>query len=558
MSFERPAALGLLLLIPLLLWVVSQRRKARRYQVTAWILWERAAQRLSALPPTRRFQWKALRHGILLALVLIAAAGPFLSGSGGEETLVILDRSASMARRGPGGLSRLERARARLETIPGPLRVVGVPSPPSPSLLWSAAALDGDPRDFANQASALGLAAGSAWVISDDEAAIPTGFGAILLGEKPAPNAQILAAEIGADGRRFARISGGLGMRLHWSIETQGSPNAGSDWAVDRIDGDPWRLDAPGAPPESGALIRVWIEGPVDANPLDNQAFLVADTRGMTVAMPSIGQDLLRRAFLANPVVRLLRGDGEALLRVGPGPVQGGGWRLHLVGQKSLPVKLSGSVTPGSPVVCSGALEGFPLGDMPLSRIWVPEQLPEGAEVLLHTAEHPVLIRWGRQLALFVDPEAEPEWTASPSFPKLIAGLCALVADPRPLGWRGDPAGSARVFSAIPGQRAQLLLPGGEEIELRADDGGKLTVVLDQPGFHRLSVGSAVDWMGCWGPQGRGGPLAPVGGFKLIPASRGSGGAARMGRDLSPYLAGLALLLLVALEAPWRSRARSR
>ena len=102
MSWESPAAFGLLLTIPaiLLLWMLKPRRP--RLRVPSLLLWPgSAAERQSARP------WQRLRNHPLLwlqlavaVLLTLAAARPFQPADlAGQHLLVMLDASGSMAAR---------------------------------------------------------------------------------------------------------------------------------------------------------------------------------------------------------------------------------------------------------------------------------------------------------------------------------------------------------------------------------------------------------------------------------------------------------------------------
>lgn len=99
MSFSHPQLLLLALTLPAILALYILRRRRRERLVSSTMLWRQATAELNANRP-----WQRLRRHLLLwlqllaaALLTLAAAGPVWYHSGApEETIVLLDASASM------------------------------------------------------------------------------------------------------------------------------------------------------------------------------------------------------------------------------------------------------------------------------------------------------------------------------------------------------------------------------------------------------------------------------------------------------------------------------
>ena len=113
-------ALGVAGALTALLYFLKLRRKPVR--VSSTMLWSRAARDLEVNAPIQwiRPSWLLLLQLLAVACFAAAVGRPAVTGSEGapERWVLVIDRSASMgARDGEGGVTRLEEARARAETI---------------------------------------------------------------------------------------------------------------------------------------------------------------------------------------------------------------------------------------------------------------------------------------------------------------------------------------------------------------------------------------------------------------------------------------------------------
>ncbi|HEV8352845.1 MAG TPA: VWA domain-containing protein [bacterium] len=99
MTFENPAALWLLVLLPVIVLLYMLRARRQDVDVSSTLLWQRARADLAAQRPVRRLERSILLLLQLLAVTLAAAAlsRPQLPlAGGGRGTVIVLDTSASM------------------------------------------------------------------------------------------------------------------------------------------------------------------------------------------------------------------------------------------------------------------------------------------------------------------------------------------------------------------------------------------------------------------------------------------------------------------------------
>src|SRR5690606_35003973 len=123
MDLTRPFALVLLGLLPLLWWLAREPRPKRAIDTAHLAQWQKALARLCRHP----LRFHRLRFWLLVAAwtaTVLAAAGPRVGARDVPRRLALLvDTSASMAAREPGGGSALEAARAALRdalpSLPG-------------------------------------------------------------------------------------------------------------------------------------------------------------------------------------------------------------------------------------------------------------------------------------------------------------------------------------------------------------------------------------------------------------------------------------------------------
>ena len=122
MGFFTPIYALLLLLVPPLVALYFLKLKRPRVEVPSLVLWRQVLDDNRVNSPFQRFKrhlllWLQL---LLLALLILAAMQPYWRGDAleGDNLPVLIDTSASMgALSGPGGKSRLEEAKGRVEAL---------------------------------------------------------------------------------------------------------------------------------------------------------------------------------------------------------------------------------------------------------------------------------------------------------------------------------------------------------------------------------------------------------------------------------------------------------
>lgn len=353
MSFAFPAGAWLAALaLPLvLLYFLKLRRRA--VSVSSTLLWRRVIEDRRANAP-----WERLRRHLLLllqllllALLVLAFMGPYRRGEVtlAEDTVIVLDGSASLLARGEDGRTRFAAARDEAAALAASAaegrRVALVQAGPQPSVLsplsGDAAALGrvlaaarpaeapGDLRAALELARTLvrGRASGEVVLVTDAafEAEPPL---LDLLAEvrlvevgAPAPNAGIVSVSLrrrpGAAGRQevFTGLlaTGGRDRAGELVLEAEG----GGGWS--ELVREPLVLE-PGrrlgrvheveALPGTTLRLRLEVEGP-DALPLDDEALLVVPPPpDVRVLLVSRTPWLASRALSAVEGVRLFVAEG--------------------------------------------------------------------------------------------------------------------------------------------------------------------------------------------------------------------------------------------------------
>jgi len=109
------AAVAAALTVPALLAFYLLKLRRRPVRVSTTLFWERAVKDAQGNAPWRmlRPNTQLLLQLLALALLLVAFAHPVVGGAGGGRTMLVIDRSASMAATDANGQPRLEAARER-------------------------------------------------------------------------------------------------------------------------------------------------------------------------------------------------------------------------------------------------------------------------------------------------------------------------------------------------------------------------------------------------------------------------------------------------------------
>src|SRR5436190_5913072 len=115
------AALAAALVVPLLLVLYFLKLKRREVPVASTLLWRKAIQDLQVNAPFQKLRRNLLLFLQLLLLLLLALAlsrpvSNYTPGAG-KTSVILIDRSASMAARDVNGKSRLDEAKRRAKDL---------------------------------------------------------------------------------------------------------------------------------------------------------------------------------------------------------------------------------------------------------------------------------------------------------------------------------------------------------------------------------------------------------------------------------------------------------
>ena len=117
LSLASPLWLSALLLIPLVWWLHRFRERGRRFPVAALFLWDTAREDGSVGELAQRPEPVWLLRAALVALLVLALAGPQWTVEESARVVLWIDDSVSMRSLDGNGASRLQRGweKARLE-----------------------------------------------------------------------------------------------------------------------------------------------------------------------------------------------------------------------------------------------------------------------------------------------------------------------------------------------------------------------------------------------------------------------------------------------------------
>lgn len=529
MSFGYPLALVLLAGLPIIVWLHLRRRRPRPMRVPSLSPW---LSLLAATPPRRQRvppTLLLLLHLAVAASLALAAACP--RGFGGadpaRERVLVLDRSASMRVAGRWSEARAL-ARDLLATSSGEVGVVAMDARPrvlvagDPDGRAARAALERLAPSIeagANLDQALALAAAVARPGAEIVVIGDPGLGRPSAGAPPARFERVGSAvdNLGLSDAALRQAAGGLWLFARASSFADQAREArlglwvdGSEIASRELTLAPGESqDAAWSLPPSAREVTLALDAG-DAWPDDDRRQLRPELPGTRIQLAG-ESPALARALAALPGATLARvglGDyrtdawPQVSVFVGPAPLDPPPGGLLLVRpEPGGSLAITGEPRNGR-VVDAGTgrlAEGLDLSGLNLVGLRAMEA-PAGAEVLLQTDSLPAILAWsgptGRVMVMAFDPERGGLMDRL-AFPLLVARAVAWLAE------GGTGGAEPSVGEAV------AMAPPLAEQDLR---------------------GAAEGW-----PADRARPLAVPG-----------------GRPLWPWLAGLALLLLM-IEGAWRA-----
>lgn len=566
MEFLAPWSLAGLALVPaIFLWGLLAPR-GRPITVGSLMLWRRA---LGAGPAGRPSARVRLRDPLLwldalaiLALVL-ACARPALEGTAPAEpaATVVVDRTASLSIESAGG-ARWGRALALAQDVLAqagdvPVRLVSVPGTNGPY----DAEMVGRQVSAALAARGPVPAAGDVWPVALAEAARQSDRPVLVVTDlAPAAavpaNVHVLApggttANVGltrvstriedgrwwllvaaraaqaAKGEVALNVTDGAGRTLY-----EGAAGLAAGATVEQV------LPMPGPPP---AELHVRLAGPTDGFAADNDAYLVlATARQVRVRLVGKPDPALRRALAAQDNVTIIEAAGtsetdtaEADVVVACRALPPDGWAgpVAIV----LPPAAVGPVQPGQGEVAAQwrvepthpLARAFYLEPPRVGRVQ-PYILSGGAQVLVGTRAAPLLATWEdggrRRLAVLFDyTDAACDWTRRAGFP---------VFWTRAMDWLVPAARGESMH------RTRLPVDAGPAVEAAG---------WPAPGFYgKVGQRVGVSFLGTEeGFQAGSGQDDSTAAVEAIRAAAESV-RCELFREVWPYLAGLALVLLAA------------
>lgn len=525
MTLGAPAALWLLLAVPLLvlLHMLRARREAR--VVSSVLFWQHAVRDLQTRFPVRRLERSLLLLLQVLAVTLLALAlarpSLTLPGAAGPALVLVLDTSLSMqatdvppsrfARAQAEALALLARGgsgRPAMVVAAGPRpRIVHDLSRDVPSLAAAVRRLrptDGraDLEGAVELAAAQRAEGRAVQVVLFTDRPWPATPGVTVhqVGT-PAPNVAVTRAtvRVGDDGQDALLVEvANLGAQPRRVRVEATWPDGAATAAVLVLRPEERAVRVWAA--RSDGVVRVAVRAPDgrplgDALPADDAAeVVVGDALRPRVLLVSSGNPFLEAALDALPVREVRRapradpaawGAFDLVVLDRPPPLALPPGRYIVVGTvpEGLPVSRTGRA---QGLVVTRAEEGHPLlqaVDLVGTRVDEAAVLrPRGGQVL---AEGQVPLLWlfedgARRVLLVPFDLARSDLPLSPAFPLLLANAVEWLAGPVVV-----PAGEAPLLPAVPGP-VLLVGPDGRSTPVRAHDGVLALPALDRAGVYRV------------------------------------------------------------------------
>jgi hypothetical protein len=513
MAFQNPAALWLLLLLPLPFFVSRPPSSLRRREVANLYLWQRIIDRdqLAAGPRPMRTRLIALLQAACIGTLAISIARPIVAVDGPRAAIVV-DVSATMATQ-TGGESRLdearERARGVLRNLARTTRVTFVAAGRLPRRIGDAGAHDvrvdallallTPSSGTADLASAIraaqdeGIGHGDVFIVTDrprpGRATTPSGIPAdhwIRVG-KPVENIAITRLVA-------ARPSSNNAVPVLVEVTNQGERDRDVEIVL-AVDGRPdlrttVRVPSHAAVSHTDILRR---RGRVlsarvtfdDALATDNVRYAAFGFDPVRVAILGRRHPFVEKALETNPRVRMIRDAGEPF-DVAVCDACGAPDADAVLAIDSRDVALRGSAVtverPDHPVVSA----------IDTAALFVDLAAPAGTStadgvVLARAGGQPAVVaaeREGRRTVRLAFDVDAPATALGVAFPVLIANAVdwlAAGATPRQL-----LAGEPLILSERTGRSAQVTGPDGRPRAVRTSGRVRIVDDTDLPGVYRL------------------------------------------------------------------------
>ncbi|MBI2201197.1 MAG: VWA domain-containing protein [Armatimonadetes bacterium] len=518
--FAAPAALWLLLLLPLIIVLYMLRSRREPMPVSSILLWQRTRRDLAAQLPIRRLERSVL---LLLQLLAVAAAALALAqpqmrlaAGRGEATVFVIDLSASMQATDVAP-SRFEAARRRaldrMQSVRGPVMVIGAGARPAIAAEWTN-------RDAA-------LTALSRLQPTDGPAAVHQAIG-LALAQRPAGGPATSRVVVFTDGsqERTSPVAGveyvivGRESRNVGITRVHAEPVPGGTHVVVQIGNTgaqaeqvPLSISLDGrrvvsarvSVPAHGTAVSTAVvngDGAIKAEVLvqdfltaDNTAYGIAGRARPRVLVVGETDRALGEALAAAEAARLsvpritpetlTLADVVILNGTPPVSLPPGNYLLIGTTAPNLPVAVDGIVR--NPVTLRWR-RGHPvLRYVDLSSVQIAETLnlrPAGGEVL---AEGQVPLLWaytgsGIRAVILGFSLTNTDLALHPAFPILLSNALEWLAGPALVLEAGQPL----VVTARGEREARLIDPAGLARALVARDGVFTVPSLDRAGLYTL------------------------------------------------------------------------
>jgi hypothetical protein len=189
MTFELPAALALLVALPLAWWLHRRRRGAEVVRVASLLAFAGAAEATPSAAPRRAFDWRLALVLTAMSLLAFAAAGPQFGATRPPAFVVVLDAS-------PSTTARTCDAASRADAL---LRAAAPDATRDDVALHVAGAADGLPGSLAPHFDAA-RRSGFPGVVLVTDAKVETAPGLVVIGPSAGARSNVAVASASLDG----------------------------------------------------------------------------------------------------------------------------------------------------------------------------------------------------------------------------------------------------------------------------------------------------------------------------------------------------------------------